>query len=121
MTQGWTYSQSTGILSDGEPLGTGYSGNGIYINDPKSETVHDHGPIPRGVWEIGIWFDDEHLGPCVAALRPTSQDVYGRGGFFIHGDNKDMNKSGSDGCIVLARFLRQSIRASGTKTITVII
>jgi len=120
MTQTWTYSQSTGILSDGEPLGTGYSGNTTGLNNASMEQVHNIGPIPKGIWEIGMFFDDPHLGPCVAALRPTSQDVYGRGGFFIHGDNKDMNHTASDGCIVLARFLRQAIRASGTKSIEVI-
>src|SRR5271169_2422931 len=102
MPQIWVYQQSTGVLSHaGEPLGKGYSGNGSALNNGKCEMIHDHGPIPKGLWEIGLWFDDKHLGPCVAALRPTSQDVYGRGGFFIHGDNKAMNHSASDGCIIL--------------------
>lgn len=117
----FTYSQSTGVLShNGEPLGRGYSGNSAGLNNPKLEMVHNHGPIPRGVWEIGLWFDDKHLGPCVAALRPTSQDVFGRGGFFIHGDNKAMNFSASDGCIILSKELRQTIRDSGETQLTVI-
>ena len=87
----WTYSQSTGILSHGEPLGKGYSGHGQGLNNPKLQMVHNLGPIPKGIWEIGMWFDDPHLGVCVAALRPTDQDVFGRGGFFIHGDNFKMN------------------------------
>lgn len=117
----WIYSQSTGSLSqDKEFLGKGYSGHREGLNNPKLEMVHDLGPIPSGVWDIGMFFDDTHLGPCVAALRPTTQEVYGRGGFFIHGDNKSMNHSASDGCIILARYLRQAIKASSDNQIQVI-
>lgn len=116
----WTYSQSTGVLSDGEPCGKGYSGRESGLNNPKLEMVHNLGPIPKGIWEIGMWFDDPHLGPCVAALRPVSQETYGRGGFFIHGDNTGMNHTASDGCIILARYLRQEIKASKATQIEVI-
>ncbi len=117
----WTYSQSTGIISDGEPFhDKGYSGHGEGLNNPKLEMVHNLGPIPKGVWEIGHWFDDKHLGPCVVALRPVSQNTFGRGGFFIHGDNKLMNHSASDGCIILPRYIRQALKASGATEIEVI-
>lgn len=118
----FTYSQSTGILSHcGEPVGKGYSGHGEGLNNPKLQMVHNLGPIPQGVWEIGQFFDDKHLGPCVAALKPISQDIFGRGGFFIHGDNKSVNHSGSDGCIILSRVLRELIMNSNEKHLTVTI
>lgn len=114
------YSQKTGTLSHGgEPIGKGYAGHGEGLNNPKLEMVHNLGPIPKGVWDIGLFFDDKHLGPCVAALRPTAQDVFGRGGFFIHGDNKRMNHTASDGCIILSKELRELIRDSNETTITV--
>jgi len=116
----FTYSQSTGILSHGEPLGKGYSGHGQGLNNPKLEMVHNLGPIPKGVWEIGYWFDDHHLGVCVAALRPTDQEVFGRGGFFIHGDNFKMNHTASDGCIILSRQLREAIKSSNETQIKVL-
>lgn len=116
----WTYSQTTGILSDGEPYGAGYSGHGEGLNNTKLEMVHNLGPIPKGIWEIGMWFDDPHLGPCVAALRPTSQETFGRGGFFIHGDNKSVNHTASDGCIILSKILREAIRDSKETDIAVI-
>jgi hypothetical protein len=117
---GWVYSQNTGILSHGgEPIGKGYSGRGQGLNNSKMEMVHSVGPLPRGTWEIGMFFDDKHLGPCVAALRPTDQDIYGRGGFFIHGDNKLVNFTASDGCIILPRKLREAIRDSKEKYIAV--
>lgn len=117
----WTYSQSTGILSFGEPVGKGYAGHGEGLNNPKMEMVHSIGPLPKGLWEIGLFFDDKHLGPCVAALRPTDQDVFHRGGFFIHGDNKAMNHTASDGCIILSRQLRELVRDSEEKYLEVII
>jgi hypothetical protein len=116
----WTYSQGTGILSHGEPLGKGYSGHGQGLNNPKLEMVHNLGPIPKGVWEIGTFFDDKHLGVIIAALKPTDQDVFGRSGFYIHGDNKRMNFTASDGCIILSKPLRQLIRDSKEKHIAVI-
>lgn len=117
----WVYAQSTGILSHaGEPLGKGYSGHGEGLNNSKMEMVHSVGPLPRGLWEIGIFFDDKHLGPVVAALKPTSQDVFGRGGFFIHGDNKLVNFTASDGCIILSKALREAIRDSQEKYIEVV-
>jgi len=113
MNLGWVYVQATGILSHGgEPVGKGYAGHGQGLNNPKLQMVHNLGPIPKGVWEIGIWFDDHHLGVCVAALRPTDQDTFGRGGFFIHGDNFKMNQTASDGCIILSRQLREAIKNS---------
>lgn len=119
--QGWVYSQSTGILShSGEPIGKGYSGHGEGLNNPKLEMVHSLGPLPKGLWELGMFFDDKHLGVTVCALKPTDQDVFGRGGFFIHGDNKLMNFTASDGCIILSRKLREAIRDSGEKYIEII-
>jgi len=117
----WQYSQSKGkLLYNNESIGSGYSGHGQGLNNTKLEMVHNLGPIPRGLWEIGIWFDDKHLGPCVAALRPTDQEVFGRGGFFIHGDNKLMNHTASDGCIILSRILREKLRDSKEKYIEVV-
>lgn len=117
----WTYSQSTGILSHtDEPVGKGYSGHGEGLNNPKLQMVHNLGPIPQGMWDIGQFFDDKHLGPCVSALKPTSQDCFGRGGFFIHGDNKSVNHTASDGCIILPLILRKLIRDSDETQITVV-
>jgi len=117
----WTYSQSSGKLyHNSSYLGTGYAGHGQGLNNPKMEMVHSVGPLPKGLWIIGMFFDDKHLGPCVAALKPTDQEVYGRGGFFIHGDNKLMNHTASDGCIILARYLREAIRDSKETELQVI-
>lgn len=117
----FTYSQSTGKLShDGMNVAVGYSGHGMGLNNPLAASIPDVGPIPAGRWKIGTFFDHPHLGPVVAHLTPQpGTDALGRSAFFIHGDNKDMNRSASDGCIVLDRAAREFIRDSGDTDLAV--
>ena len=120
----WTYQQSTGTLTapDGSTLGAGYSGHGSGLNSPTAQTQADIGPIPQGWWTIGAFFDDPgDKGPIVAHLTPDAgTDTFGRSGFMIHGDNAAANHSASEGCIILARPLREAIRDSGDARLTVI-
>ncbi len=120
----WTYQQSTGYLTDasGEVVGQGYSGNGADMNSPTAEGVIGHGPIPQGAWTIGPFETYPHLGPFAAPLTPgPGNDMDGRqGGFFIHGDNAEMNHTASDGCVILAHDLRTEIANSGDVDLIVI-
>jgi hypothetical protein len=86
------------------------------------ESVHNHGPIPRGAWTIGPFHDDPGgKGPVVAHLTPIEgTETFGRAGFMIHGDNKALNHTASDGCIILARSLRQTIAGSGDHELQVV-
>ena len=72
-----------------------------------------HGPIPRGKWEIGAFFDDPGgKGQVVAHLTPCDgTETFGRSGFLIHGDNSALNHSASEGCIVAPRVIREQIAA----------
>lgn len=120
----WTYTQANGDLDhDGVYEGRGYSGRGDGVNNPSMQNVYQTGPIPRGVWTIGAARNDPHLGPEVFPLTPAPQtNHFGRGGFFIHGDNSLMNDTGSEGCIVLGRSVRDAIAlavASGDDQLTV--
>lgn len=116
----WTYKQSSGELSfKGNVEGTGYSGKGEGLNKPDKEDVPNVGPIPRGEWSIGDPYDDKKKGPVVMALTPVGHDARKRTGFLIHGDNKDMNKTASNGCIILSKELRQKIAKSGVKKLLV--
>jgi hypothetical protein len=116
----WTYArrarQGNGeLLRDGAVMGIGYSGHGEGLNNPAADAETGVGPVPAGRYAIGPFFDHPHLGPCVARLVPLAgTDTHGRSGFFIHGDNAAANHTASDGCIILARPLREMIRASGT-------
>ena len=112
----WSYSQSTGLLTDpsGEVIGTGYSGNGPGLNNPDMQNDRDVGPCPRGSWAIGSFFDDiGGKGPLVAHLAAMDgTETFGRSGFMVHGDNSKMNHSASEGCIILAHPLRLAIEQS---------
>lgn len=119
----WTYVQSTGALShDGEPIGTGYSGNTTGLNNPAAQGQVGVGPIPCGTYKIGPPHDPpDHLGPIALPLVPAaSNQMLGRSGFFIHGDNTAMNQTASNGCIILARPLRREIVDSDDSALVVV-
>jgi hypothetical protein len=117
MEMTWVYSRSTGELGhDGVSVGSGYSGHGDGFNNPALQTAHDVGPLPQGMYSIGDPVDPpNHLGPLAMPLTPTSGDMFGRSGFFIHGDNSRHDHSASDGCIILGPAIRQQI-ADGDDT-----
>ena len=118
----WTYQQSTGKLShNGDLVGMGYSGHGAGVNNGALESDAGIGPIPRGLWIIGPFYDDPHLGPCVAHLDPVSpDDAHGRTLFRIHGDNAEGNESASRGCIIMNRLVRLAVKSSGDTSLQVI-
>jgi hypothetical protein len=118
----WTYKQSSGELDhDGAVAGTGYSGHGDGLNNPAMQSAADVGPIPQGVYTIGLPHSPpDHLGPLAMPLTHVSGDIFGRSAFFIHGDNAAGNHSASDGCIILARPIRQQIADSPDRDLQVI-
>src|SRR5271163_365720 len=97
----WTYHQKTGELfdPDGKLAATGYSGNGPDLNNPAAEVAIGHGPIPAGLYHIGAPHSPiDHLGRLAMPLIPEpTNHMYGRSGFFLHGDNEMMNHTASDG------------------------
>ncbi len=118
----WTYSQSTGHLThNGASVGTGYSGHGAGRNNPADEKVKNVGPIPKGEYTIGSAYTDSVRGPVVMRLTPSGgQDMFGRDGFLIHGDNSKHDGSASEGCIVLDRSIRDEISKSSDRKLTVV-
>jgi len=126
----WAYSQSTGrlYLADGEDVralvASGYSGAVGYQNRPEFEGLVAKGPIPRGVWRIGIGFTHRRLGRVAIPLEPADpKTALGRGGFYIHGDNQRGDGSASSGCIVLpyeARCIIAAARTAGVRTLVVV-
>jgi Protein of unknown function (DUF2778) len=112
----WTYSQLSGDLANpsGDYIGSGYSGRGAGLNNSLLQDDPDIGPIPQGTWLIGTFFDDPGgKGPIVCHLSPASTtQTFGRSGFMIHGDNKESNHTASEGCIILARNLREAVAES---------
>ena len=124
------YSQGKGVfLTPGNNVLSGcYSGGGptgisIYRNNPEWQFVPNWGSLPQGQYTISPEHTVPHLGPCVMALTPSpDNEMFGRSGFFIHGDNPEENFTASDGCIVCNAALRQQIAdlvASGESQLTV--
>src|ERR1700740_941588 len=107
----WNFSQKTGQGTWQSDARAGHSGPRAGLDYPTFEQEVGVGPMPKGEWIIGQFFDDPGgKGPLVAHLLSSPQtDTHGRGGFMIHGDNTAANNSASEGCIVLPRWIRELI------------
>ena len=112
----WTYSQSTGSMMDpeGVVIGHGYSGNGEGLNNPAMQSVHDVGPLPQGFYVMSeLLEDDSVVGEYAIRLQPDpTTEMFGRSGFFCHGDNPSADHTASDGCIVQLRRTRVAMWTS---------
>jgi len=116
----WVYTVKTGVLTSPEGIEYyGYSGaKGMYQNNSDYENVKDFGPIPRGEWTIGGF--DNSKGPLTIDLSPSAgTETYGRDLFRIHGDNKFLNGTASQGCIVIGYDARKAIKNSPYKVLEV--
>ena len=60
------------------------------------------------------------LGPLTMDLTSIGHKALGRTHFRIHGDNKQMNFTASDGCIILSRPIRARIANSGDTRLEVV-
>lgn len=117
------YQQSTGKVwvKGVEQPTAGYSGHGPGLNNHSLENAKGIGPIPLGLWRITHWMDHPHLGRMVTHLLPVSvPNQYDRDAFFIHGDNKMMNHTASDGCIIMNYTLRLAVMKSGDTQLRVV-
>jgi hypothetical protein len=118
----WLYEVESGaIMRHSNTAGYGYSGCLQGLNDSAYENIPDVGPIPKGLYTIGPFFDDlGGKGPLVAHLTPDPvNEMYGRAGFMIHGDNAAVNHTASHGCIIAAHVIRQAIADSGDTALEV--
>lgn len=110
-----TFKQSTGALydADGKLLVVGYAGGNLGmnpegINNPEKQAVVKVGPLPRGKYTFGRVVEGSHLGPFAIELIPdASNEMFGRSGFFMHGDSIAHPRCASEGCIVIPRTIRE--------------
>lgn len=114
------YAQKTGKLTlDGKEIGKGYSGKGEGLNNPDKDKEKNVGPIPAGVYKVGKPREYKGMPNCFD-LTPDGHDAHGRTEFLIHGDNKKMDNSASEGCIILAPELRKQIAETGVTKLKVV-
>ena len=123
------YAQATGRLwlrdeataEKAASMGRGYSGHPPYVNKTEAEGLVAAGPIPRGSYRLVGPFNHVRLGPVVFYLEPAkATNLFGRSGFFIHGDNSYGNQTASHGCIVLSRAIREKIATTPVRTLVVV-
>lgn len=115
------YGQAGGeLFRNGHFVGIGYSGLAEGLNNSSFQDVRGMGPIPRGLYAVGEWFDHPHLGPCVAVLTPVDHDALRRTELFIHGAHMNDEHDSSNGCIVVGPRERHELRDSGDKELRVI-
>lgn len=119
----WTYSQSTGIFTGGQPAQVFrcYSGHGEGKNNPAMQEVPDIGPIPVGTYTIGPLHHSAKVGPLAMCLTPAEgTNTFGRADFLIHGDAIAAPGEASHGCIIMAHTDRLWVASSPVKTLEVI-
>lgn len=110
-----------GTQEKAAPMGRGYSGHPPYVNQTDAEALVARGPIPRGGYKLVGPFNHVRLGPVVYFLDPDkSNAMFGRSGFFIHGDNEHGNKTASHGCIIASRAIREKLSSVGTRRLVVV-
>lgn len=118
----WTWDQSAGTLSRTGKSWTGYSGRQRGLNNPAMQNVPGVGPVPRGFYTLGkVILVHPTVGRYAIPLIPdAANDMDGRAGFLIHGDNPQMDHTASHGCIILPLAIRQMIVASGDNRLQVV-
>jgi hypothetical protein len=71
-----------------------------------------------GTYTIGA--PTREKGPLTLPLTPApGNNMHGRDGFLIHGDNPSHPGASSEGCIILPRAARSKIANSGDHTLHV--
>ena len=117
----WFFDIFPGNIYHGDVLkGGAYSGFGEGKNNPLMQDWPDEGPIPEGHYTVGVIYDHHpQLGDYAIELIPdATNNMYGREGFFWHGDSRSHPGSASHGCIISSRALRETFVESGD-TLTV--
>lgn len=124
----WKYRQSTGELFDpaGARVAAGYAGGNCgkvpsAVNNPSMQGIKSCGPLPRGAYTLGAPKEGSSLGPLAIPLLPDpGNQMFGRGGFYMHGDTPEMNHSASEGCIIMPHAIREVCAASADRRLEVV-
>lgn len=119
----WKYVQATGEMfgPDGREAGRGYAGRGPSKNKPEDQCRVNEGPLPRNTYTIEPAITHSRLGPVALPLTPHhASAMCGRSAFYVHGDSTANPGNASDGCIILARAVRERMNESADKELVVV-
>ena len=90
------------------------------MNDSANECVSGKGPLPRGTYTIGPAFYHHKSKAYTMRLTPFIENqMCGRDGYMIHGNNAAHPLDASDGCIIVALHERKLINESTDKILVV--
>ncbi|HFZ8994213.1 TPA: tlde1 domain-containing protein [Citrobacter freundii] len=123
----WKYDRKSKTLThNGSFVAYGYSGKGAYKDHPEYQNIKSHhgganaAPLPAGTYIISPPFNSPATGPYAMRLKPSSSNqMFGRGDFEIHGDKIADPGNASDGCIILGPSVRKHIWMSGDRGLIV--
>jgi hypothetical protein len=122
----WTWKQKPGeMLHNADHVAYGYAGGNCGKspegkNNPALQNLAKVGPLPQGKYTFGQPIQQSHLGPFAIPLIPSPDNqMFGRDDFYCHGDTTPSGNA-SEGCIILARAIRNMIAASPDKDLEVI-
>lgn len=94
-----------------------YAGRGAGLNNPAAQNRQNTGPLPQGTYTVGA--PTQRRGPQTRPLTPApGNNMFGRAGFLIHGDNPAQNNTASEGCIIAPRSCREAIPSGETLMVT---
>lgn len=120
----WVYHQLSGHLYSPDGIlicSYGYSGKGVGKNNPALQHLKRVGPIPRGLYTIGIAYKHPVLGILTMNLYPYPEnEMFHRGSFRIHGDSFKDPGNASNGCPVFPSWVRRQISESKDKVLQVV-
>ena len=111
----FTFEQATGKLWHNITLiGTGYAGAfGPTQNNPNAQEQADKGPLPQGWYTVGAPTSATRCGVEALPLTPDANNqMFGRSGFYIHGDLIGDLGHASDGCIIQGKATRDIVAAA---------
>lgn len=118
----FTFDIRTGRLCQADAtLGFGFSGHPPHTNDPSATSLPNIGPIPKGTYLIGPSYHHPVLGPVTMNLSPDeSNQMFGRSAFRIHGASAVHPEDSSEGCVILARSIRELISSLPDRVLEVV-
>lgn len=124
----WLYVQSTGQLFDGTGalIGVGYAGGNLGknpegVNNPEAQSERMIGPLPQGWYTIEDAINHPRLGPVSMPLIPdVDNQMFQRGGFYLHANLVSGGQRASEGCIVMDRPIRDEVAASEDRRLQVV-
>lgn len=95
----------------------GYSGMGKSRNRPGDTHLVGRGPIPVGKYYLELVRRSGLAPPVFHLVASRGNQMFGRSGFLIHGDNP--THDASRGCIILWRSAREAIAEFAPKVLEV--